>query len=300
MVHLHCNGKLETPARFLKKRIIRIYPVYWLSVIACVAIAIVCSMIDFTGWKPLQEIGATSWFATFSLLPIGKVFLINHVTWSLIYEIWYYLMFAVLLRYMKENFIIGVMMYGAAIIVVNSLFTLKGVIIFGLNLSMPLSTLNLFFVVGSMIGYLYTEKDKRYAKLAVLTLAACFVAQVFLGWRETVNAEAAGLLTEFFLLSVSIAIIVGLLYAERVGVIMPKFLVYIGNMSYTLYLFHFILVLVYRGIFQLIFPNVYQYGAVEIATSYVFIFVVCWMIYEKAEKPMTERLRQQFLKKNMH
>lgn len=222
MVHLHCNGKLETPSRFLKKRIIRIYPVYWLSVIACVAIAIVCSMIGFTGWKPLQDIGTTSWVATFSLLPIGKVFLINHVTWSLIYEIWYYLMFAVLLRYMKENFIIGVMMYGVSIIVVNSLFNLKGVVFYGVNLSMPFSTLNLFFVLGSMIGYLYTEKAKRHAGLAVLTLAACFVAQVLLGWQETVNAEAAGLITEFFLLSASISIIVGLLYAERAGVKMPK------------------------------------------------------------------------------
>ncbi len=295
MAHLNCNGKIENPLVFIKKRAIRIYPIYWLSVILCMAILIFCSYIGFNEWTPLPDSSYIGWIITLTLLPLQDKYLINLVSWSLLYEIWYYILFALLIKYMREEFIIGIMAYGFFVIFINTAIDFKGVI--ATNYKLTISTLNLFFVIGSMIGYLYSDNVKKHSGKALFTAASCFIAQVLLGWEITVKPEIAGMITELIMLSTTITTILTLLYADRRGISMPRFLIYIGNMSYTLYLFHFILIFVYRGIFQTLFPDVHQYGLIEISTSYFFIFLVCWLIYEKVEKPMTNNLRNTVVNK---
>ncbi|HFK9635428.1 TPA: acyltransferase family protein [Yersinia enterocolitica] len=297
---LNLNGKTESLKTFLLKRFIRIYPVYWLSTLVCVIVSVYNYYTGFTDWTPTLSLYVTEWIPTIMLLPTNNGLTINNVAWSLIYEIWYYLLFAFLIFHLKNKFIIGVFGYSYLIIIINTFFpSLLASRAFYVYWGIMFSTLNLFFIMGACIAYILFERDKKHIILCVMTFLCSAGFQVLFGYKKTLG-EIGGVTTEILMLSLSLFIIIGTIYLEiNKGLKFPSFFVYVGNMSYTLYLFHYVWVEIYRGIYGKLFPSVYKYSGMEIASYYFTLIIICSVIYKYFELPSNYFLRKKLIKNRL-
>ncbi len=100
-------GKLISPVEFLRARLVRILPLYWL--LTCVALGVFVAKPDMVN----SSGGVTTVLHSFTLLPVGQKLLIQN-GWTLSYEFWFYLIFALglMLQGAKRFILVGLAILG--------------------------------------------------------------------------------------------------------------------------------------------------------------------------------------------
>jgi exopolysaccharide production protein ExoZ len=213
---------------FLKRRFVRVYPIYWLVTIGLIVIYLMSP-------SPGQEYKSsfTVILNSFTLFP-QKQYVLG-VAWTLTYEIIFYLVFALTCSISIKIFYYTFFAWG--IVILATYF---------LNIQSSVPALNalinpviLNFSFGCILVYLYKKhRTFRYWQW-VATAGIILLAGAWLLYYVVVNNDKTAFtsgISRVYLFGIpSAGLIFGLLYFNQP---IPKLLVTIGDASYSLYLIH--------------------------------------------------------------
>lgn len=217
------GGKVYDAKRFFKKRIIRIYPIYWLLALLYIAVN--------------TAIGAGYDFSPYSLMSSLLLFpdnapLIIGPAWTLSYELYFYLMFGFAMMF---GLLRGILLLSAFFIVAMG----YGLITSPADEAMALATNSLLieFLFGVWIAYITAQYQlpKWSGIVALLLSLGLFGVGLLLGYESLPSAVIWGI--------PSALLIFGVVVLERYY--QPAFvekLSPLGDSSYTLYLAHILVI----------------------------------------------------------
>ena len=169
IIHFTSKNYLNNPSKlkeYLKKRFIRVYPIYWIiTTILIISSWLIVEILD----KNIFSIGypntLIAYIQTYLLLPLH--FAINPVTWTLSYELFFYLCFAILII-SKRLWIIPALIL--AVSFYNIFINIPEIVEVKLNyFNFIFSGYNFEFMFGFLIYPLY-EKIKLSNIISVILL----------------------------------------------------------------------------------------------------------------------------------
>ncbi len=275
--------KLAESKRFLFNRVSRIYPTYWLYYFLTLAVVLVQpGMVNSTH-------GSSSLLMSFLLLPNDKVLLVM-VAWSLLFELWFYLVFTGVMCF-RERWLPGFLMGWAMLLVVfNSVQDWQD---YNPALKIILHPYALEFIAGVALALLFYSRHSARIPLSMIRIAlviALIPGIGLIGYYRLFDEQ--GMLRMFSVSAVFGTLVLGLALLERRQHIrMPAFLVATGDMSYTVYLSHLLVLGVIGRIWQ-IFGTAPDSLLDNVVISVLMMAaVVCygWVGYRCFEKPVLDR-----------
>jgi exopolysaccharide production protein ExoZ len=278
MVHISKNRE-STPLEFMKRRIIRIVPLYWfvtlgISLIAFIAPKLMPSIaadIDVTAI--LKSLFFIPWMRN----PV-EAFPILYVGWTLNLEMFFYLVFAIGLFFKNlRRALIFTNLVLLALIVVPFLTDLDfGIFSFYTNPRI----INFCFgmIIGLLAAKFPSSLHPNTAKCLLVLGSACGFILVFTDLHFLVVATSSAAL-----------VAIALLLENSGFVVKSKVLRAIGNASYSIYLSHaFVAILVER----FVLPKVVGSGDLVIYTTIFLVIALCSIvgivIYHLFERPVSK------------
>ncbi len=293
IIHFTSKSYLNNPSKlkeYLKKRFIRVYPIYWIiTTILFVSSWLIVEILD----KNIFSIGYPNTFIayiqTYLLLPLH--FAINPVTWTLSYELFFYLCFALLII-SKRLWIIPALIL--AVSFYNIFINIPEIVEVKLNyFNFIFSGYNFEFMFGFLI-YPFYEKIKLSTIISVILLIISISIIALFGY-DIGDYDSYKRVLTFGLPSG--LILLSLLNLENNNAIsFPKITLTLGDASYALYLIHFPMMLLMNKIPQILG---YNFSAIqEVWYSYfIIISMVISSIYvhKWIEMPVAKKLNS-FLK----
>lgn len=216
-------GKPTLFWRYWLKRLVRIYPLYWLVLIlSIVGLVLTAPEKVPTGTAP-AVIG--HWLAVALLVPGHEA--VNAVSWSLSYELYFYTLFSLLILSGQARYVlIGI--GGATLIHVVGVPALT-------ETSFFFSPFNLEFCLGIAIWYV-SARIKRSSWLAVGSLIVAIV--IVSVWQSTVINEDHLQRVIVFGTASGLLVFAGIVFEQNGQFRSPNWLCAVGDASYVLYLLH--------------------------------------------------------------
>ena len=283
IIHFTSKNYLNNPSKlkeYLSKRFVRVYPIYW----------IVTTLLFTLGWlvtnvlhKNVFSIGyphtIIAYLQTYSLFPLH--FAINPVTWTLSYEIFFYVIFAMLIISKRLIFIPLLILLGSFY---NIFISQSGSELTYFNFIF--SGYNFEFALGCLIFQFY-EKVQLSKALSLILLSIAISIIIYFGY-DVSDVDSYQRVLTFGLPSG--LILLTLLNLEKEGFIsFPKLFLTLGDSSYALYLIHFPMMLLMNKIPQMLG---YQFTATqEINYSYfiiISIVITSFLVHKWIEKPIAK------------
>ena len=276
-----------TAGEFMSRRLIRIVPLYWLSTLVFLLAAL------FVPQREGQDHSIAAIVASLLFIPYarpdGAIQPLNPVGWTLNYEMFFYLLFALGLALGRSRVVRGV---GAALVAVVALGLLyaPGVPAAATVLRFWADPIVLEFLAGMAVARLYLS-GFRLGALPASLLAILAVATFVLA---AASPEPHG----FGRLVVWGGPALLLLLAAVLGPAppLPRTVTLLGDASYSLYLFHLPVLLVFKQLgprLALPWQDAATPWLVGLAITTVAI-VVALVAYLCFERPLTRLLRRRF------
>lgn len=269
---------------YLKKRLIRIYPSFWLFLL------LPLTLVFFLFPQFITDQSA------FKINNYPKVLLLifNHpeisqVTWTLSFELYFYLLFFIIIINKKLKYLVGIILILALLnLIYTDLFSL---IYFKKYLFSPLI---LEFFLGTLIALILEKVNKNNKMLFGFTFFLSlflFVLIDFLASNNSISISKHNRVLSYGI--ASFLLILSLVLLEKFNVIKSiKTLIIIGDSSYVVYLIHSIILsffdtkLILSG--KLIIVN-NQTTTVLVCG---FILILSVFLHKKIEKPMLRFLNK--------
>ncbi|PZM10590.1 acyltransferase family protein [Rhizobium tubonense] len=214
-----------SPTRFVFDRIQRIVPVYWIVTGVMIAGAL-------TGLFPNMKLTFEHLLGSFFLIPVrspsnGEIWPVLVQGWTLNFEMFFYAIFAIGLLFARRIQLVFLVCVFAAFALFGWLFHPQSAI-----LATYTRPIILEFVAGTVLGELWLKGrvPRAVVGLVLVTVAACGFAAI-----QILQLD----FNEFICGPLAVALILGILSLERHGA-MPHIpvLAYLGNGSYSIYLWH--------------------------------------------------------------
>ncbi|MEP6868391.1 MAG: acyltransferase [Novosphingobium sp.] len=266
-------GSRETPKTFLKRRIGRIVPLYWLTTLAICTLSLIPGLMrHFTFTIP--ELIKSLLFIPFTSV-LGRVEPLLIPGWTLNYEMFFYLVFAVCLLTQRPKAI--------AIIALLAL-PLAGLVIVPDPATSPMvstytSPLLLEFSAGLTLSVTNPFKGAAAALLAFIAGLAGFVLMWAYGDLGVISFDRALLLG-----GPAYLIVAGALAIEAAGhwprIPLAK---HLGDASYSLYLTH--------GFTLPFIEHIGGFTGLRVAVGLVVPTIVAILTFRLFEKPVAQLLR---------
>jgi exopolysaccharide production protein ExoZ len=269
--------------RFLLRRIARIYPLYWVINSAVVVLFLVSpSSVSF------DEGHHASIWQSYLLLPQdGRLPVL--VAWSLVYEMYFYVVFAIALMLGRSRlpWVLGTW--------VALTVTLSVVASGATNpyLALVASPLSLEFVLGVLIGLAAVHgrfvQPRAVLAVGVLSFCACLVLLALSGWR-TFPSEAVRVAL--------VALPAGLVVYGAIGVevrrgrVVPPFVQRLGDASYSLYLTHVPALTLLAVVLAGRLPTTSLVHAVTIPAALLLVVCGALVCYVVLERPLQVNARR--------
>jgi len=284
-------GRGQT-GRFLWSRFSRIYPTYWFYYCLTAAVFLIRP-----GWVNSSQGHQVDLLASFLLFP-GIHLPLVMVAWSLIHELWFYLAFALLLQLRERMLPLMLLLWAAIVILANTLqppLRTPGAAYIALH------PFTLEFISGALAALLlYRRSAPRRGwrpvlipALIILPLGIALVHQF-----NIVNSmgllRAATLGTLFGLLVYTAAMLETFTRWQPPGV-----LVFFGNISYTLYLSHILVLSAIGRLWRSASPAPASLvdNAIVLPTMLLAVTGCGWLAYRLVERPaldFSHRLRDRW------
>lgn len=278
MVYTSFNKSDEfDPKTFLTRRFIRIYPIYW--VYALIYMVVQVYLLQMRYGSTAEVVGALALVPGFSWLIIGS-------GWTLSFEIYFYLCFAVVM-------IMGLVrgMRWITILFVGS--TIIGLIFRPSNalLHYVTNSLLLEFLAGAWIAVTFM-RDVRLSSLRSTILIGLAIG-LFLG---TLPMSYHGVPHALTWGMPSAMLVAGFAFLER-NAALPRWLAklsFLGDSSYSLYLLHMLLMAIVTH--TMVAAGFVPQSLLALFITYAILSVISILIaiaaYEVAEIPLTTSMRR--------
>lgn len=269
------NSRQDKPfsaRQFYRKRIIRIYPIYWL-------IAALYLLANFVMGTP-YDLSPYALVSALLLLPEQAPLIIGPA-WTLAYEMYFYIMFGI------------AMMFGLlrGLLILTAFFGLSIILGFFAKpedpaLALATNSLLAEFLAGVWIAWITRNREfPRAAGIAaVLASILLFLAGIYAGYESIPSALIWGVPSALLIFG---AIVLERHYHPAIVVRLSR----LGDSSYTLYLIHILLI---TGLISL--SKSLELGAVPIllmTVVYTGIAIILSHVFHVViEAPMTRKLTQ--------
>jgi exopolysaccharide production protein ExoZ len=234
MVYTTADGRI-TPAAFLKKRGLRIYPVYWFFCLVVIGL-------HLTPWVGRLEGNTAIFLKSFTLYPVfwynldllRPAFLPQG--WTLTYEVLFYLVFAATMR-LKPFVQLTVVAAGfAAANLLAPLFASSR----SAEVALLSDSILLEFPLGMLLGIVYCKRHPFLTPAVSWTIFAAALISVPLLWYVPGPRVLKFGVPALLLIS---ALVLG---RKTESLRFPRWLVFMGDASYSIYLTHTIVLLLIR------------------------------------------------------
>jgi exopolysaccharide production protein ExoZ len=265
------SGKVR---EYLLKRTTRVYPIYW------VVVALFLVPAFFLSLHGTYEFSGSNLLATLLLLPNHQM--INGVSWSLSYELYFYLLFAVLIVSRHFRWVM-------LVILIICLLRFLGLMENGTDSfgNFVFSQYVLLFFLGVGVFYLIRyEKLRPSARISLFGIAASSLAYFMFSqlFHGTYSA------TMFYGLMTALFIYFCIHFEGSKRMQIPAVLVLIGDASYVLYLFHLPVLNVLMKAIAKAADNTTLVAILSLCTLPL-IIAVSVLIHLHVEKPMNSIIR---------
>ena len=274
ILHTSSVSKINS-TNFIKKRFIRIYPIYWL-----VTFLLIISYLISPSTEQAYRGDLGIIFGSLVLYP-QKQYVVG-VAWSLTYEIVFYLIFA-LTYFRKPKFLFYALTLWGFIILLAQIFKIKTGI-FAIDALIHPLILN--FAFGCFIAYIYKHYSIAYSGwffligvvLFILSWSIYYHYKIILPNTTVFNGDMA----RVYLFGIPAAFLI--LGATYLKVTVPRVLVYLGDASYSIYLVH-------GTVLSILIKFVNKFNQSDIFANFsgaIFLFlttlVICCCFYSLIEK----------------
>lgn len=221
------NGTIK---QFLYHRVTRIYPLYWFysALILCMYFVQPASV------HRLQN-NQVDVVSSLLLLPQDSLPLVT-VGWTLIHEMYFYIIFALLLLLPKGKLLLGIILWLGSVVFVNNYYAQSSNAFIDV-FSHPLT---LEFIGGCLIGIMYCSRPLfGNAKLiSILALFAWLLGYFSFQELSGRSVPEGWMRVLVFGVPAVLALYAGLLLEIKEKIIMTAWLRRIGDASYSIYLSH--------------------------------------------------------------
>jgi exopolysaccharide production protein ExoZ len=293
-IHQSDLGHASRFRSFISKRFLRIYPLYWL-VLFC---KILLSLFGDTNSAILQT-SFVRFIQVFFLLPQPGINLTNFigVSWTLTYEIFFYVLFGMLIllkpkisQIVGTIWIVGLVANAANLLPTERVFLVS--FIFNLR--------NLEFIFGCLAAYTVSKFNNLNGKLLIGFALGMLAISIFnTKYHETgISADISPLI---YGIPFAVLIIGSVIWEKSTAIKIPPLLIYLGNASYSIYLTHgFILNNITR--FYLNIAKKYHSNLLSLRSNDLVYIVISLsivmlsigfgcIVYSAIERPMMKALR---------
>jgi peptidoglycan/LPS O-acetylase OafA/YrhL len=267
---------------FVRRRLIRIAPLYWLATTVMVILLV--------GFPNLFSTAKMDWNnAAFSYLFLlspnseGVVGTVTQTGWTLCYEFYFYAMFAVLLLLPRRYFLTAAGLIFFAGLLINAWGTTLPP-----WLTVATNPLLVEFYVGSVIAFLFLAGVSLPPGIAIVAIIFSIVGILVIGepsdgWQRVFSWGIP-----------SAVILAGAVSLERIDIRVPKILIALGASSYSLYIIHpFVLPAFGKAWALMHLPGKVPAFVLGIA-AFSAALIVAHGVHLWLERPMTEWLLRGF------
>lgn len=271
--------------RFLFHRIARIYPNYWIYFLLTLLVLLLQPHLVNSSH------GSSNIWLSFFLVPNEQVQLVM-VAWSLIFELWFYLVFSAFLLCREKWLPTLLASWALGLIIFNVLADLEA---FSPLMKIALHPYALEFILGSAAGLIFFSRHAHHIPLRPMCLLAV-LAMIALPWSFSTQVSGAqGVLRmlmcggSFALLLLALALL-----EKRLHWAPPAILSAIGDMSYTVYLSHILVLGVIGKIWQWYGPDPSTLldNAAFVSLMLFAALSYGWLAYKSLENPLANLLNQ--------
>jgi len=217
-IHQYDNKSLKSVTNYVKKRVTRVYPIYW-----CIAIPLALAYFFIPS---LSGDGGrnVSILSSIFLIPDSGAPVLS-VAWTLIHEIMFYFIF-LLFFYSNRAFLCLIFIWVTAIVTLNSL----GEVPSGAG-SYIFSLLNLEFVIGMIAAALLKKTSFKIAPFLIVTGISLGIIGIYF-------SEYSNSIRLIFSLGMAILIVGSTTIENNKKLTWPGIFILLGNASYSIYLIH--------------------------------------------------------------
>jgi len=265
--------------RFIKARVLRIIPLYW--VLTTMALAVYLLFPE----KVNSSGGHTNIFLSYTLFPTLDSYLINN-GWTLSYEFFFYFLFAFSLGFAAKY----KYLYSVAIIL--ALVSIGNIVSSNIHLfDFITNPLLLEFTFGIGIFYLFKERTLSFSTGAVLIALSILLIVLVNNFQPDLSRVISyGIPSLLFFIGM---IALEPIFKRNNKNIFNQLFEYIGNSSYSLYLSHPFALVACSIIFEKL--GLHQYGFLFVALLVVCSVVsghLCYLILEKNLTKLTKKMKK--------
>lgn len=276
---------------YIRKRVFRVFPPYIVYTILAFLISYTYEQLTGTRLIYWVYVNAQNFLQSISLYPFSadKTKLpILPVAWTLTHEMLFYALFACLFYVKNKAGIILVAVTWLLMIVLAPALNINGN---NYLLDVFLSSRNIEFLMGCLMAYFASHHVDW--KISAVTLI-CGAAMLVVSWSNTLRGSSITTLSDWAVYGIPFAMIIfGATRLERFihnkeGRVF-RFLVYLGDASYSIYLVHFIVIMVCK---RTINDLGMEYGYAEFWLTSAVALVMSLAMYELIEEPMIRWLNR--------
>lgn len=242
----HKRFEAKDVGGFLYNRITRIYPLWWVfaSIMAMYFFVIYGQFVPPD--RSHVGTGFEYYIKSLFLIPQAEVPILG-VGWTLIHEVYFYIIFALFLFFDPRKLPVFLLLWLGVILLCNMM---------GLNRTgsqeywpVILSWLTLEFIAGAFVALLITQGIFKFEKLA-LGLGGALLCLAMLYYTDTsftlTNWGRVAVYTfPFVFLTYGLVV-----YEKKNTINFPKFLILLGDWSYSLYLSHYLVFLTIKRLME--------------------------------------------------
>ncbi len=268
--------------RFIKRRVLRIYPIYWFYTLIVVGIWMAAPhMVNASSG------GQPDWIASFTLWPSKSVPLLVQ-GWTLTFEMYFYLVFAVLIAFSPRPHLAR-MLAGWAVLTIGLACWAVATDTHTAGIRLISSTLVLEFIAGYFCALFWAATPRRVVPLVLGAAAASVVAVLLLleqhGFDAIIQKRAL-----CFGIPALLIVWSAVLLEKRLNLSAPRMLQALGDGSYSLYLSH---TLVLAAIYRLWLMLLPAAGLPWATLAAFFAALICGQIsYRWIEQPLNRAMRR--------
>ena len=275
---------------FLKRRFVRIFPVYWL--VSTVFLAIHIALPAF--YRTHYDLTVSNLFNTYFLLPGHQM--IGGVSWSLSYELFFYILFSMAFLIKQKTVIVLFLISYLSIIIIFSLST-HNLEWSNKWVSFFLSPMITEFFMGILAALVIPKLPKSFALPSLIIGSCTFIAFgiYFDIWAKPIF----GYFDRVVLFGIpSFFIITGMVkYELSRPVNLHSIFILMGQASYSLYLLHLPILAAGIKIITMLFKN--NMPIIYLGVT-LLVFGICFIsiyFFRFVEKPLIDQLNKRLKNK---
>lgn len=261
---------------YLKHRIVRIIPLYW--ILTGIALIIYIIMPENVN----QHTGSTDVINSFTLFPSETRYLLA-VGWTLSYEFYFYSLFSITLFFTNHRF--------KTISLILLLLSCLGIFmknyVDGFYFNFLTNDLLLEFLYGVIIAKVYLHLQKNEIMIAFISLGMFLVSMVFYFFELKTGFRGIdfGLPAMFLVLGI-------LMLEKQLNHVKIKFLETLGTLSYSLYLVHLFALAFVALIYRKLHINTVESEIFYLVAMFSISLISSYFVYTFIEKPLLALLRK--------